>query len=94
VRPVGERAGLLTAAAAQELGLATGTPVACPSSTRTGGLGVLGFVAEAKRCRRHARAQAALIGGTSSCHMAVARDPKFVPGVWGPYYSAMVRVSG
>ncbi len=32
----------------------------------------------------------ALIGGTSSCHMAVSRDPRFVPGVWGPYFSAMV----
>lgn len=32
----------------------------------------------------------ALIGGTSSCHMAVAREPRFVPGVWGPYGSAMV----
>jgi len=32
----------------------------------------------------------ALIGGTSSCHMAVSRTPRFVPGVWGPYFSAMV----
>ena len=32
----------------------------------------------------------ALIGGTSSCHMACSRNPIFVPGVWGPYYSAMI----
>src|SRR5690606_22248290 len=32
----------------------------------------------------------ALIGGTSSCHMAVSRAPIFVEGVWGPYWSAMV----
>uniref|UniRef100_A0A8D0LAX7 Carbohydrate kinase FGGY C-terminal domain-containing protein n=1 Tax=Sphenodon punctatus TaxID=8508 RepID=A0A8D0LAX7_SPHPU len=32
----------------------------------------------------------AVIGGTSSCHMGVSQDPIFVPGVWGPYYSAMV----
>jgi FGGY-family pentulose kinase len=32
----------------------------------------------------------ALIGGTSSCHMAVSREAKFIPGVWGPYYSAMI----
>lgn len=32
----------------------------------------------------------ALIGGTSSCHMAVSREPIFIPGVWGPYFSAMV----
>jgi FGGY-family pentulose kinase len=32
----------------------------------------------------------ALIGGTSSCHMAVSREPKFISGIWGPYYGAMV----
>jgi len=32
----------------------------------------------------------ALIGGTSSCHMAVSREPRFIDGIWGPYYSAMV----
>jgi FGGY-family pentulose kinase len=32
----------------------------------------------------------ALVGGTSSCHMAVSVEPRFVPGVWGPYYAAMV----
>ena len=31
-----------------------------------------------------------LICGTSTCHMAVHKLPLFVPGVWGPYYSAMV----
>jgi FGGY-family pentulose kinase len=32
----------------------------------------------------------ALIGGTSSCHMAVSAEPRFIEGVWGPYYSAMI----
>ena len=32
----------------------------------------------------------ALIGGTSSCHMAVSAQMRKIPGVWGPYYSAMV----
>jgi len=32
----------------------------------------------------------ALIGGTSSCHMAVSEKPRFIPGVWGPYFSAMI----
>uniref|UniRef100_A0A287D881 FGGY carbohydrate kinase domain containing n=1 Tax=Ictidomys tridecemlineatus TaxID=43179 RepID=A0A287D881_ICTTR len=27
---------------------------------------------------------------TSSCHMGISKDPIFVPGVWGPYFSAMV----
>ncbi|XP_033372287.1 FGGY carbohydrate kinase domain-containing protein isoform X2 [Parus major] len=32
----------------------------------------------------------AMICGTSSCHMGVSESPIFVPGVWGPYFSAMV----
>lgn len=32
----------------------------------------------------------ALIGGTSSCHMAVSPKPRFIDGIWGPYFSAMV----
>ena len=32
----------------------------------------------------------AFIAGTSSCHMAVSRTPRFIPGVWGPYFSAMI----
>ncbi len=28
--------------------------------------------------------------GTSSCTMTSTREPVFVPGVWGPYYSAMI----
>ncbi len=32
----------------------------------------------------------ALIGGTSTCHMAVSREPRFIQGIWGPYFSAMI----
>ncbi|TRY57761.1 hypothetical protein DNTS_012031 [Danionella cerebrum] len=32
----------------------------------------------------------ALICGTSSCHMAVSQQPVSVPGVWGPYLSALL----
>ena len=28
--------------------------------------------------------------GTSACIMATTSEPRFVPGVWGPYYSGMV----
>lgn len=27
----------------------------------------------------------AAVAGTSTCHLAMSRDPVFVPGVWGPY---------
>jgi ribulose kinase len=32
----------------------------------------------------------AIIGGTSSCHMAVSKEAVFVDGVWGPYFGAML----
>jgi len=32
----------------------------------------------------------AYIMGTSACIMATTSAPRFVPGVWGPYYSGMV----
>ncbi len=32
----------------------------------------------------------AYVFGTSSCTMTSTEEPVFVPGVWGPYYSAMV----
>lgn len=32
----------------------------------------------------------ALIGGTSSCHMAVSKNARFIDGIWGAYYSAMI----
>ncbi|KAA0049642.1 FGGY carbohydrate kinase domain-containing protein [Cucumis melo var. makuwa] len=32
----------------------------------------------------------ALVCGTSTCHMAVSRDKLFIPGVWGPFWSAMI----
>jgi FGGY-family pentulose kinase len=85
VRPMGERAGLLSDTAARDLGLVPGIPVSVSIiDAHAGGLGLLGAGTGALDSRL------ALIGGTSSCHMAVSEDPRFVPGVWGPYYSAMV----
>ncbi|WVZ10752.1 hypothetical protein V8G54_015282 [Vigna mungo] len=31
-----------------------------------------------------------LVCGTSTCHMAVSQKKLFIPGVWGPFWSAMV----
>jgi FGGY-family pentulose kinase len=88
VRPMGERAGQLTEASARELGLATGTPVAVSIiDAHAGGLGTIGVTLDGDQ---DLATRLSLIGGTSSCHMAVAPEPRFVPGVWGPYYSAMV----
>ena len=87
--PVG--AGLSPVAAA-ELGLPAGTPVATSViDAHAGGLGVIGAVIEGEVPDTPAlERRLALIGGTSSCHMAVSAAPRFVDGVWGPYFSAMV----
>ncbi len=93
VRPMGEAVGAgLTHAAANELGLRPGTPVGVAIiDAHAGGLGVLGGgSATGRLSSADFDSRIALIGGTSSCHMAVSGAPRFVTGVWGPYFSAMV----
>ncbi|HTQ45144.1 MAG TPA: FGGY-family carbohydrate kinase [Polyangiaceae bacterium] len=92
VRPMGERAGELTAASARELGLAPGTPVAVAIiDAHAGGIGTIGAALDGEApSPARIESRLALIGGTSSCHMAVAPEPRFVHGVWGPYWSAMI----
>lgn len=70
--------------AAREMGLPVGTPVAVGMiDAHAGGIGTVGVNAGAT-------SNLAYVFGTSSCTMATTQDPIFVPGVWGPYYSAMV----
>ena len=74
----------LTASAAAELGLLAGTPVAAGLiDAHAGGLGTVGATGDAV-------ASLGYVFGTSSCTMTTTRQPVFVPGVWGPYYSAML----
>jgi D-ribulokinase len=80
----------LTAAAARDFGLHAGTPVgASLIDAHAGGVGMIGGREQSGRpaapCRR-----LAYIMGTSACIMATTAEPAFVPGVWGPYFSAMV----
>jgi FGGY-family pentulose kinase len=92
VRPMGTPAGGLTARAADELGLREGTPVGVGIiDAHAGGIGSLGMAVEGEELSiDQIQRTLALIGGTSSCHMAVSVEPRFVPGVWGPYYGAMI----
>jgi len=93
VRPMGEPVGRgLSEQAAVELGLLPGVAVGVSIiDAHAGGLGMLGApLGDTLPTAADMERRLALIGGTSSCHMAVARRPVFVPGVWGPYYSAMV----
>ena len=83
--PVGAVHGRVTPAAAEQLGLAPGIPVAAGLiDAEAGTLGVLdgGFAAEMNRTL-------VLVGGTSTCLMAFAPDERRIPGVWGPYHGAV-----
>ncbi|WP_144114210.1 FGGY-family carbohydrate kinase [Paraburkholderia sp. BCC1886] len=77
----------LSPAAAMELGLLAGTPVAAGViDAHAGGIGTVGAVGEPE-------SSLAYVFGTSSCTMTTTRSPVFVPGVWGPYFSAMVPLA-
>ncbi len=91
VRPMGTNAGPLLPDAARHLGLPAGIAVGVGIiDAHAGGLGVLGSAFENKTEQETLSQVLALIGGTSSCHMATTSKPVFVKGVWGPYYGAMV----
>jgi len=87
----------ITQQAADELGLLVHTPISIGIiDAHAGGIGMLGIPISSENahskplemedlCRR-----LALISGTSSCHMIVHKNPIFCPGIWGPYYSAMI----
>ncbi|MFH0944321.1 MAG: FGGY-family carbohydrate kinase [Planctomycetota bacterium] len=92
VRPMGEKIGGLTEQAAGELGLVAGIPVGVAIiDAHAGGVGLLGAPIDGRAPgEEELEERLALIGGTSSCHMAVSREPRFIDGIWGPYFSAMV----
>lgn len=83
---VGGVAGRLSPATAQAWGLTPGIAVAVPMiDAHAGALGVLGATPQESFNQR-----IALIAGTSNCHMALSREPRVVPGVWGPYFGAVL----
>ena len=93
VRPMGEPVGGgLSEEVAEDFGVQPGTPVGVSIiDAHAGGIGVLGAPANGEVLSAETlNRRLALIGGTSSCHMAVSKEPRFIEGVWGPYYSAMV----
>ncbi len=74
----------LTERAAADLGLVPGTPVAAGMiDAHAGGIGTVGVDGPPEN-------NLGYVFGTSSCTMTSTHEPVFVPGVWGPYFSAMV----
>ncbi|MFB2550103.1 FGGY-family carbohydrate kinase [Ensifer soli] len=84
----GTAVGTLTPEAAAGLGLDTDCRVAAGLiDAYAGALGVLGRFA---RVPGDLEGQMALVGGTSSCIVAFAREMKPAFGLWGPYYEAVL----
>lgn len=82
---VGEVHGALSREAAGAMGLRTGVPVGIGLiDAEAGSLGVLG-----RSFGRDVNRSVALIGGTSTCYMAWARDERRISGVWGPFKDAV-----
>ncbi|KAK1754574.1 Nup93/Nic96-domain-containing protein [Echria macrotheca] len=97
----GELVGGLSHKAAETLGLPAG--IAVGSGVIDAYAGWIGTVGAKVKLSRDAlddsvppndASQAftrlALVAGTSTCHLAMSRDPVFVPGVWGPYRDVLI----
>lgn len=83
----GESMGKLSPQAAEELGLDIGVQVAPGMiDAYAGAFGALGGVSGAGMLET----SVALIGGTSSCIVAFAKDAKPGRSLWGPYYEAIL----
>lgn len=82
VLALGSAAGPLDAAAAAAFGLSPGIAVATGIiDAHAGGLAL---------CAAQPEGSLAVISGTSCCHLVASREPVMVPGVWGPYFGAML----
>jgi D-ribulokinase len=78
----------LTADAAVAMGLRPGTPVGAGLiDAHAGAAGTLGARAVGRAA--DPRKRLALILGTSSSCMALADEPRFVDGIWGPHFGAL-----
>ncbi len=76
----------LTFEAAAALGIVAGTPVGAGLiDAHAGGVGTVGAQGLGPPVQNMA-----YVFGTSSCTMTTTAEPVFVPGVWGPYHSAML----
>ncbi|KAK0732639.1 Nup93/Nic96-domain-containing protein [Apiosordaria backusii] len=97
----GELVGGLCEKAAKELGLPAG--IAIGSGVIDAYAGWIGTVGAKVKLSRdlldetvapndvsQAFTRLASVAGTSTCHLAMSREPVFVPGVWGPYRDVLI----
>lgn len=81
VFPLGSKAGEITAEASRLTGLAEGTAVAVSVIDAHAAVPSAGIVAPGKML---------MIMGTSTCHMALGREEKIVPGMCGVVFDGMI----
>ncbi|EWY80176.1 hypothetical protein FOYG_16243 [Fusarium oxysporum NRRL 32931] len=97
----GEPVGTLSRLAANQLGLPMGIPVGSGViDAYAGWIGTVGAKVDLGDDELNAAvphndlAQAftrlAAVAGTSTCHLALSKEPVFVPGVWGPYRDVLL----
>ena len=87
IRAPGAAVGGLSAEIAAAWNLREGIPVAAGLiDAHAGGVGTVG----ARGAVGSLGTRMAYVMGTSACTMVSTAGPVFVPGVWGPYFSAMV----
>ncbi|MGD9495880.1 MAG: ribulokinase [Armatimonadota bacterium] len=82
VLPVGQTQGEVTLRAAEEIGLAAGTPVAQGGIDAYAAMLGLGVVRPGRM---------GLVMGSSTCHMALCDRPLFDSHVWGPFPDAIIE---
>ncbi|KAL1879383.1 hypothetical protein VTK73DRAFT_7020 [Phialemonium thermophilum] len=100
-RSAGELVGRLSEKAGKQLGLPAGIAVGSGViDAYAGWIGTVG--AKVKLGSDHldetvasndvsqAFTRLASVAGTSTCHLAMSKDPVFVPGVWGPYRDVLI----
>lgn len=82
----------LSAEAAEELGLVVSTPVGTSLiDAHAGVVGCLGCKPKDSSFNLpDVEKRMVLVCGTSTCHMQLSKEPLFVPGVWGPFNSAII----
>jgi FGGY-family pentulose kinase/HAD superfamily hydrolase (TIGR01509 family) len=85
--PIGTDLGPLSWEGATALGLTQRCRVGMGMvDAHAGALGAIGKDAEPSQLHRHLT----LVGGTSSCVMALSDNPRPIPGVWGPFLDSVV----